>query len=375
MTESLPLFDQHEHPEAGCVYCLLEQWFKDYLRANKQDKQNLRRRFRSTRNSDFQGAFFELFIYRLLDKLDYEVCPSPHTPFGTPDFLATESSGDSFYCEATIVDPKELKHSRRHETLINELHKLKCPNYLLLAKDDGKLSSNPPLAKMRHHFQTWIDQTAHTEIGSKPSGSDPSCSYSHGEWTITLTALPSEQANRGKHGNSFIGLMQSFGIDSAAKLIGAAAQKARAYRKIDKPLLVAINTLDFSISEKLDVPLALFGWEQGTGEPDRVPIVPPSGTRRHDCIWDPNKNTTISAIVLFKGLQPNTVATATVCLYENPWARRPISPSLRRLPYAVVEDKHLVWKPGQALHSILGLPPRLAKTRIVSSGGLFRRRL
>ena len=214
---------------------------------------------------------------------------------------------------------------------------------------------------MRRHFQEWVNviHGEDVEIVMGMSDRAPSCSFSHEDWTVTLTAVPRHETNMGKPISPLITwphyLKQSF----SKKLRSEAKRKANAYRQIDGPLLVAINDLG-GADKKLDVPVALFGWERDTDQQDRVSIVPPAGVNRRDWLWDHEKNTTISAILLLNGLHPNRMASASVCLYENPRARHPISHSLRLLPHAIVENNDLCWYPGQVLHSILDLPATAA---------------
>ena len=358
MAESLRLCSQHEHSGIGCGSCFLEQWFE---KCPADYQQYLYKHFRSGVDSRFQGAFFELLIYGLLSQLDYSVRPDPDTSFGTPDFLATTPFGESFYCEATVVEPEDVKYSPRDKTVMNALYGLKSPKYWLQASDYGELRSNPPLAKIVRQFQQWIDRISQEDIEGvmELSDDDPSCSFSHDGWTIELTAIPRSLDSRGQSGTPLaIGMARSFG-DAVPKLIDAARKKAATYRRIDKPLVVAVNDLGHN-DPKLDVSRALFGYERETNDPDRVQVVPRHGRKAGNWLWDDWKNKSISAILLFNGLQPHTIASASVCLYENPWARYPSAPSLLRLPYATLEGDHLRWYPGKALHSILGLPQESA---------------
>ena len=72
---------------------LLDRWFDDYP-VNHQKE--LRGRFRSPRNADHQGAFFELFMHRLLMDLGFKIEVNPLTHLSnTPDFLAETTSREN----------------------------------------------------------------------------------------------------------------------------------------------------------------------------------------------------------------------------------------------------------------------------------------
>ena len=283
VAESLRFCFKHYDPGIGCGLCLIDQWFRG-CPANHQ--QYLYQHFRSGVDSQFQGAFFELLIYGLLSQLDYQAQPHPDTPYGTPDFLVTMPPGEAFYCEATVVDPKELKYNSRDETIMDALYGLKSPMYWLKATDYGELHSNPPLAKMVRHFQGWINQMSQedVEVVMELSDGEPSCSFSHDGWTIELTAFPRRPDNRGNSSTPLaIGMACSYG-DVAPKLVDSARKKAAKYRRIDKPLVVSVNDLGHN-DPKLDVTRALFGYERETNEPDRVRVLPRRGRKTGNWLW------------------------------------------------------------------------------------------
>jgi|GEM_PF-5638217 len=285
----------------------------------------------------------------------------------TPDFLATSQSCTEFYLDATVVEPKTFQDSPSEKQVVDALNECNCPDFWLFAEVTGILRSTPPLKRMQHTTQSWIDglhwyeavQDAHSSYGKYPS-----CSITHDEWTLTLEAVPRGEAHRGKHGGRpLAGISRADFIDPAKPLILAVREKAQKYKGLDGPLVVAINRLGLASVNRNDVLLALFGWEASTDVPGLARITPPSGFQRRSHLWDAKKNTGVSAILLFNEVQPHTMASAPVCLYENPWASHPIPISLRHLPHAIVEGEFIRWYPGEALHSILGLPGNWPGTR------------
>lgn len=339
------------------IRSLLEGWFVTYP---GRYKKTLRPRFRSQRNSDHQGAFFELFVHQLLKQLDYKVQVNPTTRRGnTPDFLAETTSGEEFYLDARVVNPKTFQISPSEERVFDELNKLHCPDFWLAAKVRGMLLSTPPLKKMRHTFQQWIDELDYETVKNTVAGSEVPLSHSfiHGEWTLTLKPFAKGEDHRGKpNTRPFIPPPKAQFVDSTKPIVQAIREKARRYRNLGSPLVVAVNALDLSGVDRSDILQALFGWSAVAEVPDSTRITPPPGILKNECLWNPNKNTGVSAILLFNELQPNSIASAPICLYENPWASHLTPSSLRRVPHGIVEGEIISWHSGESLRSIFGLP-------------------
>ncbi len=284
---------------------------------------------------------------------------NPRTDRGqTPDFLAGVEEAEQFYVEATVVEPRTFQDSPREKLVFDELNKLRSPDFWLFAKSvRGTLASNPPLRKMRESVQEWIDglrwESAHVHSSS---GTCQPFQLEHDGWTLQLDARPKGEEARGKPARPLSGPVRSAFVNSAEPLVRAVQGKAKEYKNLGAPLIVALNCLDRSGVDQIDVLLALFGWEGSSSEPNSARVSPPSGVQKRECIWDAKKNTGVSAVLLFNGFLPSSMATAPVCLYENPWAARPAPTSLRRLPHATVGGGLIRWHEGEALCSILNLP-------------------
>lgn len=336
---------------------VLEDWYAAYPALHKAQ---LQRRFRSRHDSDHQGAFLELLLFRFLAGLGCAVVVNPRTPSGsTPDFLATTPSGEEFYLEATVAEPMTLKDSPSEKQVLDALNGLDCSDYWLAASARGVLRCTPPLGKVQQTFQEWIDGLNYENVQDTHgrSGTYPRRTYVHVGWKLTLTAIPRSEAHRGKPGaRPLAGISRADFVDSAKPLRNALDAKGKKCKDIGAPFMVAINTLDRAGVDHSDVLSALFGWEASTDEPDLARISRFPVSQRRGRLWDAHKNTGVSAILLFNELQPHAMAIARMCLYENPWASRPIPASLRRLPHAIADGEFMRWHQGETLGAILSLP-------------------
>lgn len=339
----------------GAIRQVLDGWFSSYPQAHQRALRSL---FRGT-DAGFQGAFFELAVYRMLVQLGYEVQVNPQTHFGrTPDFSAEAEDG-LFILEATVVEPDTFQDSLREKLVFNELNRLRCPDFWLMAGSvRGTLTSNPPLKKIRQEAQDWLDGLDWHRVRDSHStpGEQWSFKLTHEDWALELSVIPRSEGARGEPaGRLLSGPWRWAMVDSSKSIVRAVQEKARRYRQVDAPLVVAVNCLDRGGVARIDELLALFGSEASTGEPDtaRIPSHPVNSRSR---IWDETTNTKVSAVLFFNEFQPSSMATARICLYENPWAAHPVPLSLRRLPHAIVTGHLVRWHDGEGLHSILDLP-------------------
>ena len=314
--------------------------------------------------------FFERFTGELLVKLGCQTEAHPPVGNGFSDFLATTPSGEGFYVEATVVHPKQFSKRRPPEDDVCEKLNTMCRttfSYWFVAMADGELYQYLSREDLRP-IQGWIEGLSTTELGDASetfvyhSGSPPkNVNEPSREWTLEIHAMPRSEHKRGVPNPILAGIGRSGGVDSQSPIVGAAKAKVKQHRAVRGPLVVAMNDVADFPSDRIDISVALFGWEQ-SAETGVSRITPPPEYMRMKSIWGAQENKTISAILLFHRLLPHTIPYAEVCLYENPSARYPIPPWLKEsFPHAVVEEtegvKFLRWPSEQRLSSVLGIPP------------------
>lgn len=342
---------------AATIRTTLEYWFSVYPKANKKD---LQRRFISNRDTDHQGAFFELVLFTLLVKLGYEVTVNPLTSSRTPDFLAKAPSGETFYLEATIAHPKTFRNSPSEKALFDEMNTLNCPDFSLSIRTRGTLNSTPKMAKNMRDVQAWINSLEYEQIRTNWANKQqlPKYKLNFSGWTLIIEALPRSPEKRGTkpHRPIGIGPMRVESVDSVKPIVEAVRKKAHKYRELGGPFVVVVNALDLAGTDRTDTLEALFGWEASTDDQSVSRIIAPQGGSKKNHIWNKNKNTNVSAVLLFSELQHSNMASASFCIYENPWSNYTSPNGLRRLPHALVDGDFITWYPGQTLRDILGLP-------------------
>ena len=324
--------------------------------------------------------FFEDYTGKLLGDLGCQ--PKEHPPVGSgfADFLATTPRGEEFYVESTVVHPEQFSNPRpTEEDVCEKLDEICQVPYLywFWARASGELYQYLAKDKLLP-VKLWMEGLSieglrpQTASFSFPSGTPPRDSRAPSEfWEIKITAYPRSEAKQGIPDRLLAGFGRGGGIDSVSPLIRAARAKVRQHKNVEKPLVLAMNDVADFPSGRIDISVALFGWEQ-SAETGVSRITSPQEDLRRRSLWGRRENSTISGILLFHGLWPGRERDANVCLYENPWARRPIPHWVKEtFPHAYVVDKqgihYLFWPPDERLSSILDVPEERESCRFTSA--------
>ena len=204
-------------------------------------------------------------------------------------------------------------------------------------------------------------------VGGGPSGLAAACRMMQlaeqqgSEISVCLVEKGSEIGG-GKQGVRPIGMQmgQPQWLQPRDAIRDAVVSKGRRYGDLDLPYVVAVNALGTHV-DRIDIMEALFGKEQftyritpsGPSEPDPSRVPDGAWTRRSG-----PRYTRVSATLVAIQLLPWSVPRTSVCLYHNPWAKRPYQGELCRLSQAVPdrEKGHMEWRDGATLSTIFRLP-------------------
>lgn len=359
-------------PDVKRIRDTFEAWFSKYPHDGKID---LCKRFRSTINSQHQAAFFELFLHELLRCLECKVRPHHKVMGGTekrPDFFVKSASQSSFYIEAVLAtDESQEKGAAeaRKRVVYDTLDKLDSQNFFIgIEEQSGSPRTSPSGKKLANIIQKWLSNLDPDYISALANRTDfagmPKLPYEHEGWKVTFFPIPKSYQSRGKPGSRTVGMKTTEIqiIDPRVAIRNAILSKAGRYGSIGIPYVVAVNALKEEISSdeirRTHVMEALFGqeqyWQRRYG-PNKFVII-----RAPDGVWT-NKSgpryTRLSAILVTAPIHHWNIPKAPVCLYHNPWAKRPYQSQLTRLPQAIPQpDGHIKWQDGESIGGILGLP-------------------
>ncbi len=346
------------------VRAVLEEWFSGYP---DKAKPGLRGNFRS---ANLRAAFFELFLHELLLRLRcrVEIHPRGAAKTARPDFRVVSPCGEPFYMEAVLatdVSKEEAAVHARLNALYDALDRMDSPNFFIRIDLRGEPKTPLPAGKIRSFLTKQLASLNPDEIAvvfeSGGFSALPHWRYEHDGCVLKFFPIPKSQKARGKQGVRPIGMQmgQPQWLQPRDAIRDAVVSKGRRYGDLDLPYVVAVNALGTHV-DRIDIMEALFGKEQftyritpsGPSEPDPSRVPDGAWTRRSG-----PRYTRVSATLVAIQLLPWSVPRTSVCLYHNPWAKRPYQGELCRLSQAVPdrEKGHMEWRDGATLSTIFRL--------------------
>src|SRR5436190_14903456 len=134
----------------------LDRWYRPYPIEHQQ-------RLRARLRVEFEAAFFELLLHRVLSQLNYSVEVEPSVPWSSsrPDFRAVRDDS-TFYLEARIAKDKSDQQRARdslEESIVTRINDLHTPDYFLhLRRFVIKEGSQPSSKSMLDFIRTLIHE-------------------------------------------------------------------------------------------------------------------------------------------------------------------------------------------------------------------------
>ena len=345
------------------VRSLLNRWFSHLPENVRKD---IKGRFWSKDIGNQPSAFFELYLHELLIRLEYSVTPYPGVSEGHPDFLVQSEAGNEFYVEAIdpICEPRNKRQAEyRRNVVLDEIDKLESPDFFLDIHSQGRISSPYPVEELKRELRrlrNWIKALNYDEIiTQRNQGKRPqSFIISLNELTLYIEPLPKIRF-RGKPGIQTLGCF-SFGEAESDDnfLLGAILTKAKKYKKLAKPYIIAVNYLGWPLDRELVLDTFLGRKESRLPQnlsPDEEPMI----VRPHPGIWRPDRYTRVSGVLLGVSIEPSKIADQGLQLFLNPFAKYPYTGPLTELPQGVVQRDRMnamEWTSGNHPRSIFDLP-------------------
>jgi len=187
------------------IRLLLNDWFSRFPASHQND---LEARFRSSDDSEYLSAFFELYLHELLLKLGFEVEIHPIIEGVSthPDFLVISNKKSIFYLESTMAigSHDEMAAEKLKNIVYDTLNKMVSPNFSISVSVYGKPNTPPPGAKWRRFLEKKLSELDPDEIGAREKIEGPrvlpSWSRKHDGWNVVFRANPKSPKTRGKPG-------------------------------------------------------------------------------------------------------------------------------------------------------------------------------
>lgn len=328
----------------------IETWLSNYPSSHREE---LVTRFQE---DSFSSAFFELLLHQLLIRHGYGV--SIHPCVGTkgrcPDFEVQVPGNDqTLILEATLCldDHEDDATSGRMSEIYDAINSIDCPFFIMLRCVKLKSRSHQPSTKRIAAYFRELGQLNVQEASQKSP-------YENELVLIEFELIPKPKEAIESETCTNIAkypFRMRWGDSTKAgrRTLNA---KAKHYGPLDKPFVIAVNTIGpwgYHAREHFET---LFGTRQEYVEAQteelRVRILP-------DGFWGTNESPNYTRVsgVLFASAHPTNVATAGLCLYRNPWASHPLPNCFWKLPTIdFSENKILPTNAMTTVGQILGLP-------------------
>jgi hypothetical protein len=311
-------------PEMQKERDLLQSWFDNYPEGEKKE---ILSRIQSHNDWQFDSVFYEMFLHAVLTRLGCMVEVHPSTKSDddrTPDFLVTTSNGQQFYLEARVGNDRSEKEASRERltaALLDLVRGFPSPNFFINVNIINFPSEPVPQNPVRQFIEALIADVDPDELEKQILNSDKGKNL---DWPIfenrgakiEFSLIP-KHGSKGITGGSSLG-MTMFPlrtVDSSARILNVLKKKAGKYKKLNLPYVIALNASMWGLtSEELNE--TLFG--QGSlflGNSSYEAIQQGFHKRRH---------TRVSSIWFSKRLSLDSLCSAQVCQYDNPWASKPL---------------------------------------------------
>jgi len=268
-------YDRIKNKEYNKIRNIINSWFSEYPLLN-------RKKLLADFKSDFYSAFYELYMFTFLKNLGFKINVEflDETTNSTPDFLCTELDV-SFYVESTVTNGKsdaQIKMENTKESIYEMMRKIDTPNYFLNIEAFDLFTDKQPKTKfLLQKIQSEITRISSKNIRINADDfhldSYPRVHHKDKDFEIIVSFI---QKNPGFYQNVShpIGMfpVKAEFVDMEDIIPKALNKKLRKYKKLSKPLIVAINATESCYYNEDDLKWFLYGNIERYGQINDKPI-------------------------------------------------------------------------------------------------------
>ena len=279
----------------------------------------------------------------------------------TPDFRVSQG-GKSIYVEATAVGltSNPFHPSRNEQDVTDKLNTLKSSRFSLSLDMEGTLKRTIGQSSLSGRVKQLLNYNDPDEVKAKIAKfgrrAAPYDKIKIGDWTLTVWLVPTPKDDRSRTSEIPIvrGRFSVKRIDPISSVRKALKKKAKKYRELDAPLVLAVNTLNpYYSAEECDADVLcgnlLIQFE--TGAVDRTQCV-----REPNGFWCSESGGRTSGVLSFQNADMLNVSQVTARLHTNPGNHSSVLPdALFKLPHYVASNGNLMRREGKDLAQLLGV--------------------
>jgi hypothetical protein len=200
-------YNRSARPGVVSIRAAVQEWFE---RHPQEHQGELRARFRSGNDRNFDSAFFEVFLHELLLRLKCKVGVHPLPPSAggkAPDFLVTPEHGEQFYLEAIVATAMSTEEGGREaivDLVYDQIDKLESPNFFIhIRAIEGITSRQPSGKRIRAFLKKQIESLDPDQVAAEYTDrllDFPSWLYEEEELKIEFGVVPKSPEGRLKEG-------------------------------------------------------------------------------------------------------------------------------------------------------------------------------
>lgn len=316
------------------------EWSNDF----PMDKDFIKR-FTHKNNSEHHAAFFELATYQWLKKQNFEIeihRVASEDSARRPDFTILKNNNPLFFAECAMSALPD--HDPGIETLKNRIcdtiESIHCPKYFINVDFENCTSETIPTKRLITFIESII-QEGQEQVSSY--GDIKKWIFQERGWRIKFSLMPKKEGVQRTLGMTGHGAAQ---IIFSEKPLRSTLDRKRGknYGALECPYIICVNSSDFYLDD-ISIEQTLFGNQSEEG---------------FFICDDKPQNTSVSGILLVKGLVPWNLHVVSSVLWHNPWAKHPLPKTTLLVDQHFHEagsnqkvEEHFL--PGKSLGEILGI--------------------
>lgn len=260
------LYNRSASEEIAASRLLINEWFRNF--PDECELEELKARFQSGEDEHFYSVIFELYLANQLINQGFQLDIHPELPNNSerrPDFLVTDQQGEQFYIEASVVlNASGLPTNQQIEDFLLELDQRSHPSFMIGLSYEGEPIAPPSAVRAANHIHRWLDTLNFEdceEILRTTPEDLPRIEWEDRGLVIKVEALPIRQNQDNVDESRLIGMgsMQGGVLDRKKSLLRKLGKKAKKYGELDKPFVIAVQTIDLPGRIEDDNVDALYG--------------------------------------------------------------------------------------------------------------------
>jgi hypothetical protein len=310
-------------PATEVVRSTWESFFSQYPQVRRD---HLASRIRSD-DQHHIGAIFELFLYVLLQKLDFNVAVQE-----SPDFLVESPAGERFYLEACCVFPDMTLHSPDvvKREIADEINRsIRSDHVMIFVRFSGAVDRRPSCVRVVADVKKLIDVWDQDVQTGRPFG-PPKGSLRYADLHLSVEPRPKPKAES----TSSPVVMPLWAPNEAELCIAdlrirkSLKDKANKYKQLAHPLVIAANVVGPRVDEEMIFEV-LFGKEKVDVKLVASEIVSAEPGREDEGFWHSHNrqiNSRVPVVIVFRNLGSLDIGGEPPLAFFNPYL--PCSKSL-----------------------------------------------